>query len=72
MDYTIRTKNRRGRGKKDFLDTFVLTDDLNEIKKDKELIARICYVHKKKPRDVIINLDKIEIENQYGETLDRF
>tara|TARA_R110002074_G_C12359579_1_gene650474 strand:+ start:195 stop:437 length:243 start_codon:yes stop_codon:yes gene_type:complete len=71
IDYTIKNK-RQVKGKKNSIDTFVLTDSIAEIKEDKDLINRICYLHRKKPTDVIINFNNIEIENQYGETTDRF
>lgn len=54
------------------LDTFALTSDIDEIKKDQELIDRICYINKKKPNLVDINIVKVDIEDQYGETTDRF
>mgnify|MGYP003144966831 CR=1 FL=1 len=54
------------------LDTFVLTSDIKEIKKDKEIIDRICYINKKKPESVDIIIKDVDIENQYGETTDRF
>ena len=71
IDYTIKNK-RQVRGKMNSIDTFVLTDNINEIKKDKELINRICYLNKKNPLDVVIDFNNIEVENQYGETTDRF
>ena len=71
IDYTIKTK-RQVRGKKNSIDTFVLTDNINEIKKDQELIDRICYLNKKQPLDVVINFNNIKIEDRYGETTDRF
>ena len=71
IDYVIKGK-RQVRGKKSSIDTFVLTNDLEEIKKDPDLINRICYLHKKKPKDVIVEFKDIEIENQYGLTTDRF
>ena len=71
IDYTIKNK-RQVRGKTNSIDTFVLTDNINEIKKDKELINRICYLNKKNPLDVVIDFNNIEVENQYGETTDRF
>ena len=54
------------------LDTFALTSNIEEIKKDKELIDRICYLNKKKLDKVDIKITKVDIENQYGETTDRF
>jgi hypothetical protein len=57
---------------KGILDTFVLTSDINKIKKDQEIIDRICYINKKKPELVDVIITKVDIENQYGETTDRF
>lgn len=54
------------------LDTFVLTSNLEKIKNDKEIIDRICYINKKQPTEVDVEITKIDIENQYGETNDRF
>jgi hypothetical protein len=54
------------------LDTFVLTSNINEIKKDQEIIDRICYLNKKNLNKVDITITDIDIENQYGETTDRF
>ena len=33
---------------------------------------KIGYVNKKKPENVNITITNVEIENQYGETSDRF
>ena len=57
---------------KGILDTFVLTSDIKKIKKDQELIDRICYVNKKNPNQVNVTITNIDVENQYGETNDRF
>jgi len=57
---------------KGVLDTFVLTSDINKIKKDQELIDRICYINKKNPNRVDVTITNIDVENQYGETTDRF
>ena len=54
------------------LDTFVLTSDINEIKNDQELIDRICYINKKNLNKVDVIITSVDIENQYGETTDRF
>lgn len=54
------------------LDTFVLTSNINEIKNDKELIDRICYLNKKNLNKVEIIITNVDVENQYGETTDRF
>ena len=71
VNYTISSK-KRVRKTKGTIDTFVLTVNIEEIKKDEELLTRICYVNKKKPEDVSIEINNVEIENQYGETTDRF
>ena len=54
------------------LDTFALTSNIQEIKKDKELIDRICYLNKKKLNKVDITITNVDVEYQYGETTDRF
>tara|TARA_R100001443_G_scaffold115100_1_gene132155 strand:+ start:675 stop:932 length:258 start_codon:yes stop_codon:yes gene_type:complete len=72
ITYEIKSKKAVRRGKKGTLDTFVLTSNLEEIENDKDTINRICYVNRKKPEDVEVKFLNIEIENQYGETNDRF
>ena len=54
------------------LDTFALTSNIEEIKKDQELIDRICYLNKKKLNKVDIIITNVDVEYQYGETTDRF
>tara|TARA_R110002020_G_scaffold179655_2_gene373311 strand:+ start:222 stop:479 length:258 start_codon:yes stop_codon:yes gene_type:complete len=73
VSYEIRSKKKvTRRVSSGTLDTFVLTSNLEEIKSDKELIDRICYINKKKPEVVDITITNIDIEHQYGETSDRF
>ncbi len=73
ISYEIRNKKKVTRKvNTGTLDTFVLTSNIKEIKNDKELIDRICYINKKKPESVDIKITDIDIENQYGETTDRF
>ena len=73
LSYEIRSKNRITRKvTSGILDTFVLTSNLEEIESDKELVDRICYINKKKPKLVEISITKVDVENQYGETTDRF
>ena len=73
LSYEIRSKNRITRKvTSGILDTFVLTSNLEEIESDKELVDRICYINIKKPEKVDIKIINIDIENQYGETTDRF
>lgn len=73
VSYEIRNKLKATRRvNTGILDTFVLTSNINEIKNDKELIDRICYLNKKKPDKVEITIINVDVENQYGETTDRF
>ena len=73
VSYQIKSKKILTRKlSKGILDTFVLTSDINKIKKDQEIIDRICYINKKKPELVDVIITKVDIENQYGETTDRF
>jgi hypothetical protein len=50
------------------IDTFVLTNIEEEIKKDKELLQRMSTKIKRKLSDIDITFKKIHIEGQYGET----
>ena len=54
------------------LDTFALTSSIDKIKNDQELIDRICYLNKKKLNKVDITITSVDVEDQYGETTDRF
>ena len=54
------------------LDTFALTSNIENIKKDQELIDRIWYLNKKNPNKVDITIVSVSVEDQYGETTDRF
>ena len=54
------------------LDTFALTSNIEEIRNDQELIDRICYLNKKKLNKVEVTITSVDVENQYGETVDRF
>ena len=73
ISYEIKSKKAvTGKVAAGTLDTFVLTSNINEIKKDQEIIDRICYLNKKNLNKVDITITDIDIENQYGETTDRF
>ena len=73
LSYEIKNKKSVTRKVvKGTLDTFVLTSDINEIKNDQELIDRICYINKKNLNKVDVIITSVDIENQYGETVDRF
>jgi len=73
ISYEIKNKNTVSRKvTAGILDTFALTSNIEEIKKDKELIDRICYLNKKNLNKVDVTIVKVDVENQYGETVDRF
>lgn len=73
VSYEIKNKNVVSRKVKvGVLDTFTLTSNIEEIKNDTELIDRICYLNKKNLKKVDITITKVDVENQYGETTDRF
>ena len=50
------------------IDTFVLTNNLELIKKDKGIIEKIMRQTKTKHKDLDITFKNIYIEGQYGET----
>ena len=63
ISYEIRNKKKVTRKvNTGTLDTFVLTSNIKEIKNDKELIDRICYINKRKPEsvDIKINMEKLQ------------
>ena len=73
VSYEIKNKTVVSRKvTKGILDTFSLTSNIEEIKNDTELIDRICYLNKKNLSKVDITITKVDVENQYGETVDRF
>ena len=73
VSYEIKNKTFVSRKvTKGILDTFALTSNIEEIKNDTELIDRICYLNKKNLSKVDITITKVDVENQYGETVDRF
>ena len=73
VSYEIKTKTKAARkSNTGILDTFVLTSNIKEIENDQELIDRICYINKKNLNKVDVIITSVDIENQYGETADRF
>ena len=73
VSYEIKNKNVVSRKVKvGVLDTFALTSNIEEIKNDTELIDRICYLNKKNLSKVDITITNVDVEYQYGETVDRF
>jgi hypothetical protein len=74
VSYSIKKKSSKidRISKKGVIDTFVLTSNIKEIESDGELLDRICYINKVKRDKVNIIIDGIDIDEQYGETVDRF
>jgi hypothetical protein len=73
VSYQIKKKNAvTRRAITGTLDTFALTSDIEEIKNDQIILDRICYINKKKHDKVDVLITNVEIEGQYGETIDRF
>lgn len=74
VSYSIKKKSSKidRISKKGVIDTFVLTSNIKEIESDDELLDRICYINKVKRDKVNIIIDGIDIDEQYGETVDRF
>jgi len=73
VSYEIKSKKAVSKKTtKGIIDTFALTSNIEKIKKDQELIDRICYLNKKKPNNVNVNIVSVDVESQYGETTDRF
>tara|TARA_Y100001938_G_C8051102_1_gene411764 strand:+ start:840 stop:1079 length:240 start_codon:yes stop_codon:yes gene_type:complete len=50
------------------IDTFVLNNVEEELKKDQRLLERMALSIKRKLKDIDIKFNKIHIEGQYGET----
>tara|TARA_R100000664_G_scaffold33984_2_gene53159 strand:- start:359 stop:598 length:240 start_codon:yes stop_codon:yes gene_type:complete len=68
IDYGYRNRGSARAFRYGKIDTFVLTNDLEMIKKDEGLIARIKRDTKAKKKDLDIKFQNIYIEGQYGET----
>ena len=68
VDFKYRRKGSIRAYKNSKIDTFVLSDDIEQIKKDKTLQERIKLKVKSKT-EIEIQFVKIFIEGQYGETV---
>ena len=64
--------SERNRLKKNYIITFVTTDDLGEINKNELIKSRICNKIKKKKDKININIFQVDLMEQFGETTDRF
>ena len=63
ISYEVKNKNRNIKSiMKDTLETFVTTDNIEEIKDNIEIKTRICYLHKQNINDVKIIITDIQIQ----------
>tara|TARA_R100000655_G_scaffold106931_1_gene156706 strand:+ start:431 stop:670 length:240 start_codon:yes stop_codon:yes gene_type:complete len=58
--------------KKDCITTFVTTDDLTELNNSKLIKGRICDRIRRKKDKININIYQVELQEQFGETTNRF
>ena len=63
ISYEVKNKNRNIKSIiKDTLETFVTTDNIEEIKDNIEIKTRICYLHKQNINNVKIIITDIQIQ----------
>ena len=63
ISYEVKNKNRNIKSiMKDTLETFVTTDNIEEIKDNIEIKTRICYLHKQNINNVKIIITDIQIQ----------
>tara|TARA_R100000908_G_scaffold46315_1_gene22648 strand:- start:414 stop:653 length:240 start_codon:yes stop_codon:yes gene_type:complete len=68
VGYGYRAKGSARPYRYDKIDTFVLTNDVEMIKKDKRLMEKILRKSKSRKKELEITFKNIYIEGQYGET----
>lgn len=68
IKYGYRNKGSARQYKYKIIDTFVLTDDVELIKKDKDLHTRIKHQVGGKKKELELIFTSIRVEGQYGET----
>tara|TARA_R100000656_G_C3848123_1_gene106816 strand:- start:74 stop:313 length:240 start_codon:yes stop_codon:yes gene_type:complete len=68
IEYGYRKKGAVRRYQYKIIDTFVLTNDLELIKKDKSIRKKIMSQIKTRHKELDITFKNIYIEGQYGET----
>lgn len=68
VEYGYRKKGSARHYQYKIIDTFVLTNDIELIKKDKTLRARMMRQVKTRHKELDITFKNIYIEGQYGET----
>ena len=69
IEYGYRKKGSARHYKYKIIDTFVLTNDIEMIKKDKTLRGRMISQIKTKNQEIDFTFKSIYIEGQYGETV---
>lgn len=68
IEYGYKKKGSVRQYKYDKIDTFVLTNDVEKIKKDKNLMQKILRQTKSRNQELEITFKTIYVEGQYGET----
>tara|TARA_R100001463_G_scaffold32620_3_gene72958 strand:+ start:433 stop:672 length:240 start_codon:yes stop_codon:yes gene_type:complete len=68
VEYGYKKKGSVRQYKYDKIDTFVLTNDVEKIKKDKNLMRKILRQSKSRNQELEITFKTIYVEGQYGET----
>ncbi len=68
IEYGYKKKGSVRQYKYDKIDTFVLTNDVEKIKKDKNLMHKILRQSKSRNQELEITFKTIYVEGQYGET----
>ena len=68
VEYGYKKKGSVRQYKYQKIDTFVLTNDIEMIKKDKSLMQRILRKTKSGKKELDIIFKNIYVEGQYGET----
>jgi len=68
VEYGYKKKGSVRQYKYDKIDTFVLTNDVEKIKKDKNLMRKILRKTKSRNQELEITFKTIYVEGKYGET----
>ena len=69
IGYGYRKKGKVQEHQFQIIDTFALTNDVELIKKDEDIMKKITSKIKSKNRDLDIIFKSIYVEGQYGETV---
>ena len=65
-------KNLRKSFKDSSLEVFITTENLKELASDELILSKIAKSVNKKPSDIEVVINKVQIVSQHGETTDRF